>query len=67
MEVDDSTAEDTDADESEAAPFASSTASTREAAKAIKIAEAMPWKRMANVNFLTNSGNCCQVVEKKTR
>jgi hypothetical protein len=59
-------AADSEADASEAALLTSSTASAREAAKAIKTAEAK-WKRIANGSSLTNSGNCCQVVEKETR
>lgn len=67
LEVADSAAEETEADASDAAPLTSSTASAREAATAIRTAEAIPWKRIANRDSLTNSGNCCQVVERKTR
>jgi len=66
-EAADSATEETEADASEAAPLTSSTASAREAATAIKTAEAIPWKRIANGSFLINSGNCCQAVEKKKR
>lgn len=66
-EVADSPAEETEADASEVALLTSSTASAREAATAIRIAEVILWKRIANGDSLSNSGNCCQVVEKKTR
>ena len=66
-EAADSDAEETEADASEAALLTSSTTSAREAATAIRTAEAILWKRIANGNSLSNSGNCCQVVEKKTR
>jgi len=55
-EAADSDAEETEADASEAALLTSSTTSAREAATAIRTAEAILWKRIANGNSLSNSG-----------
>jgi len=55
-EVTDSAAEETEADASEAALLTSSAAFARETAAAIRTAEAIPWKRIADGGSLSNSG-----------